>query len=154
MEADFTQYYNTNLYDLYDPESKVDTRWVVVHATQLPEYSRTMIAERHGRLTQDQHIALDTNDLLNTLVYVSSIAASAALAKGEFKKAMKNAPKPIDRGEEELKKKEKPRFLTARELMGQIGNMKPKVIEHTESCKNSRIYAETGDCHCPVIERG
>jgi len=150
LEADISQYYNRNLYDLYDPDKDMTFRWVVVQTTQLPVESRTVRSVIEDPLDQDQHLLVDIIDQLNMLMYIESISASAQLQKGQFQKAMKDAPKPVDRGGKKPEKK-KPQFVSTRELIEKMSK-KSGYIAHTDSCMKSKIYAETGKCHCPIIE--
>lgn len=156
LQADFTQYYGADLRELYDPQSKMTFGWVVAHATQLPKDSRIRLHLQGENLNQGEHLTADIIDLLIQLVYVSSIGAASQLKDGAFNKLMKKAPKSIDRGSirsETEEKKEKPRFVSGKELRGMAtGFNKPSAIHHSAGCINSHVYADTGSCGCPVVE--
>lgn len=153
LEADFTQFYDRDLQDLWDPKERMTLRWVVVHAARLPPDSRVIMAVRKDNLTPDQHIALDTVDLLNQLRFFTLVNTQTKMKREEFAKVMKAAPKPIKRSNEP-EVKEKPTFISGRQLKEMVRKTSSAgAIIHTDSCIRGMIYASSGKCDCPVVER-
>lgn len=96
LEADLTQYYGADLRDLFDPNSKMTVRWVISHLINLPEDSRIHKHFRNDAFDSDQHLLATIVDLLKSTAYWSSVNAAAQVGK-DFQKAVKGAPKPMER---------------------------------------------------------
>lgn len=150
LEADFTQYYNSDLRDLFKPDSPMTVRWVVDHMEMLPDGSRIHKHLTNDAFDVDQHILASIYDALNQLTYQASISASAAAGK-EYKKLVKGAPKPIERPTVFEKPKQKKKFARVSEIKKLLETRK-RVIIHTEACIKSGVNKGGGDirCGCPV----
>ncbi len=115
LEADFRQYYHADLRDIFDPDSGMTVRWVLDMLIELPVDSRFSKNMRNDPLDVNDGLLLEVINQLNQVFYQTSLSASAAIGKS-YKKYMKDAPKPIEHPKIVEEKKEKPKFLTGKEL--------------------------------------
>lgn len=156
LEADFLEYYNIDILDLYRDDTALSIRRAVSLYALLPVDSRTIKDIRNEVLSIDQNLTLSVLELLSSVSYQTSIVASGTVDKKSYKEAMKNAPKRIERPTLREKPKEKKKFLSGRELMGmKVGERTKTVIAHTEMCVKSRINEGGGklQCNCPPEKR-
>jgi len=116
VEADFTQFYNADLRDLFDPENrKVTLRWVISHLLLLPDEARTPKKIRNDLFDRKEHLLTDIFEVMRSSAFYSSVSASVDAGK-QARKVFKEAPDPVVRPRFKDPEKEKPRFLSGREL--------------------------------------
>ncbi len=117
LEADFRQYYHFSVRELFDPDSPVTLREVYELTRELPVESRFMKYLSDDLFSPQDHMAANTNDALQNISFQLGILASGTVGGKEYRKAMQDAPKPMERPTVvEKAEKPKPKFVTGREL--------------------------------------
>jgi hypothetical protein len=117
LECDFTQFYGADIRDLWNPDSRMTTRWVVSHAVNLPPESRLSKFCNNDPWTYNEHLLASAVDAARQSAYFSSLAAAAQIGK-EFSKYAKKGPKPIERPT--IKPKPKKEFTPIDVAMGKF----------------------------------
>jgi hypothetical protein len=116
VEADFVQFYQVDIRDLFDPgKPRATPRWASNLVHQLPDESRVKRRLANSLFTPDQHIAMDISDLLKAVLYQTSVGASVWMSSSDYKKVMEGAPRPQERP---VFEKEKPKFGKGKDLIG------------------------------------
>lgn len=123
---------------------------------ELPVDSRTAKDARNDALDLSDHLTATTIDLLRLIDFKASLNAVGSIGGKEFAKAMKGAPKPMERPtiRPEDKPKEKKRFVSGRELKEMMGQVHTQtVIAHTTLCVESKINlgGQQLNCSCPPM---
>ncbi len=116
MEADFTQYYQADLRELWRDGSGMTVRWVIVHLMELPMESRIKkhYAGDQGIFSVNDHLTADIRDLLLQIQYLSMITAMKDFKQSQQQKVLRSAPKRLPRpGDPEP---EKPKMASKEEL--------------------------------------
>lgn len=148
LEADFHQYYNISIGDLFDPRSTLTVRKIHSLTTNLPSNSRLAQHVGNDAFSIDQHLAATTIDVLRDIAFQTSITASAMAGKG-YKKVLKDRPKPMERPTIIPKPKEKKHFITGRELRAMM-QQRVQIIAHTDACIKSKVNGPGElNCSCP-----
>ena len=129
LEADFQQYYGTDLRDLYRVNSRLTLRRAVVFTATLPGESRVMRIVRNDVLDQKEHLLLTLSDYLQSIDFSTQVAARAAV-DADNASIFDQMPVPMDRPklrtieeifEAEVVEDELPPFTTGRELAANFG---------------------------------
>lgn len=116
MEADFTQYYQADLRDLWRPDSGMTVRWVIVHLMELPDDSRIKkhYGGEHAIFSLNDHLTADIRDLLLNVQYFTAVGALKDMKQSQIQKIVRGSPeRPPRPGEIEPE----PKFATKEELL-------------------------------------
>lgn len=162
VEADFLQYYGTDIRLLFGEDPMITPRWCSDMLYQLPYESRFMkaVTKTEDQFTLDQHLLANLQDALDQIRFETSVSAMAAAGK-EYQKVAKKRPKPMERPGTKKPEKKKPRFITGRELKERMGQRiatgpTGKSIHHTPECIKSKVNENRGErlnCSCPVTKK-
>ena len=121
LEADFRQYYQADLRDVFDPAGTMTVRWAMDMLEELPLESRFVQDMVNDPLTTDEHILLNIFEMLEQIFYQVSLTAAKTLGK-EYRKFIDKGPKSVPRPTVRPIEKPKPVFTPTKDLMKMFGN--------------------------------
>lgn len=118
LYADFRQYYGIDLKEMYRQSSTLTPPDIAALMTALPQESRTNRWLTDDPWTENEHLLLEAMNTLRGIEYW--VSCNIAMKVKDFKKAIKNAPDPVEHPTMRPKVKPKRTFVSGKEAQARI----------------------------------